>query len=146
MYLLDTSVVSEYLKKKPSRKVIKWLDAQDEHSLYISCLTIAELRKGYYKLENRAASMQENRRAAKISAWIQELEERFRDRNLAVDSDVLGKWATICGRSEAEGNKLPVIDSLLAASALTHDLTVVTLNETDFKRCSEAVKIYNPDR
>jgi predicted nucleic acid-binding protein len=90
--------------------------------------------------------MQENRRAAKISAWIQELEERFGDRNLEVDSDVLGKWATICGRSEAEGNKLPVIDSLLAASALAHDLTVVTFNETDFKRCSEAVKIYNPDR
>ena len=146
MYLLDTSVVSEYLKKKPSRKVIKWLDAQDEHSLYISCLTIAELRKGYYKLENRAASMQENRRAEKISAWIRELEERFRDRNLEVDSDVLGKWATICGRSEAEGNKLPVIDSLLAASALAHDLTVITLNETDFKRCSGVVKIYNPDK
>ena len=91
MYLLDTSVVSEYLKKKPSRKVIKWLDAQDEHSLYISRLTIAELRKGYHKLENRTVSTQEIKRAAKISAWIKELEERFRDRNLDVDNDVLEK-------------------------------------------------------
>lgn len=146
MYLLDTSVVSEYLKKKPSRKVIKWLDAQDEHSLYISRLTVAELRKGYHKLENRTVSTREIKRAAKISAWIKELEERFRDRNLDVDNDVLEKWAAICGRSEAEGNKLPVMDSLLAASALAHDLTVVTLNEADFMRCSGAVKIYNPDR
>lgn len=146
MYLLDTSVVSEYLKKKPSRKVIKWLDAQDEHSLYISYLTIAELRKGYYKLESKTASTQENNRAAKINVWIQALETRFRDSSIEVDNDVLEKWATICGRAEAEGNKLPVIDSLLAASALAHDLTVVTLNETDFMRCSEVIKIYNPGR
>ncbi|MDE0157621.1 MAG: type II toxin-antitoxin system VapC family toxin [Gammaproteobacteria bacterium] len=146
MYLLDTSVVSEYLKKKPARKVIEWLDAQDEHSLYISCLTIAELRKGYYKLMSRADPTQESGKAVKIDVWIQELEKRFGDRNLELDNDVLEKWAILCGRSEAEGNKLPVIDSLLAASALTHDLTVVTLNETDFVRCSEAVKIYNPGR
>ena len=146
MYLLDTSVISEYLKKKPSREVIEWLDAQDEHSLYISCLTVAELRKSYYKLVRRTDPAQENRRAAKIDVWIQELEERFRDRNLELDRDVLEKWATLCGRSEAEGNKLPVIDSLLAASALAHDLTVVTLNERDFMRCSEAIKIYNPGR
>lgn len=144
MYLLETSVVSEYLKMKPSRKVIGWLDAQDEHSLYISCLTIAELRKGYHKLVNRTGPTEENGKAVKIDVWIQGLEKRFRDRTLEVDNDVLEKWAILCGRSEAEGNKLPVIDSLLAASALAHDLTVVTLNETDFMRCSKAIKIYNP--
>ena len=144
MYLLDTPVVSEYLKKKPSIKVIEWLDTQDEYSLYISCLSIAELRKGYYKLESRAVSAQESRRAAKISAWIQKLEDRFVDRSVEVDNDVLEKWSSMCGRSEAEGNKLPVIDSLLAASALAYDLTVVTPNVVDFRRCSEAMKIYNP--
>ena len=91
MYLLDTPVVSEYLKKKPSIKVIEWLDTQDEYSLYISCLTIAELRKGYYKLESRAVSAQESRRVAKISAWIQKLEDRFVDRSVEVDNDVLEK-------------------------------------------------------
>ena len=144
MYLLDTPVVSEYLKRKPSIKVIEWLDAQDEHSLYISCLTIAELRKGYYKLESGAVSAQESRRAAKIIAWIQRLEERFADRSVEVDNDVLEIWASMCGHSEAEGNKLPVIDSLLAASALAFGLTVVTPNVTDFRRCSRTVKIYNP--
>ena len=144
MYLLDTPVVSEYLKRKPSIKVIEWLDAQDEHSLYISCLTIAELRKGYYKLESSAVSEQESRRAAKISDWIQKLEERFAGRSVEVDNDVLEIWASMCGRSEAEGNKLPVIDSLLAASALAFDLTVVTPNVADFRRCLEAMKIYNP--
>ena len=144
MYLLDTPVVSEYLKRKPSIKVIEWLDTQDEHSLYISCLTIAELRKGYYKLESRAVSAQESRKAAKIIAWIHKLEERFADRNIEVDNDVLERWASMCGHSEAEGKKLPVIDSLLAASALACDLTVVTPNVTDFRRCSQAMKIYNP--
>ena len=144
MYLLDTPVVSEYLKRKPSIKVIEWLDAQDEHSLYISCLTIAELRKGYYKLESGAVFAQESRRAEKIIAWIQKLEERFADRSVEVDNDVLEIWASMCGRSEAEGNKLPVIDSLLAASALAFDLTVVTPNVADFRRCSETMKIYNP--
>ena len=144
MYMLDTPVVSEYLKRKPLIKVIEWLDSQDEHSLYISCLTIAELRKGYYKLESSAVSAQESRRAAKISAWIQKLEERFADRSVEVDNDVLEIWASMCGRSEAEGYKLPVIDSLLAASALSCDLTVVTPNVADFRRCSEVMKIYNP--
>ena len=144
MYLLDTPVVSEYLKRKPSLKVIEWLDAQDGHSLYISCLTIAELRKGYYKLESSAVSAQKNRRAAKIIAWIRKLEGRFADRIVEIDNDVLEKWASMCGRSEAEGNKLPEIDSLLAASALACGLAVVTPNVADFKRCSQEMKIYNP--
>ena len=144
MYLLDTPVVSEYLKKKPSTEVIEWLDAQDESSLYISRLTITELRKGYYKLESRMASAQDSRRAAKISAWIQRLEDRFAGRIVEVDNDLLERWASMCGRSEAEGNKLPVIDSLLAAGASVCDLTVVTPNVVDFRRCSETMEIYNP--
>ena len=144
MYLLDTPVVSEYLKKRHSVKVIEWLDARDEYSLCISCLTIAELQKGYYKLQSRAVSSQENRRAAKISAWITKLEQRFADRTVQVDRQVLEQWAGMCGRSEAEGMKLPVIDSLLAASALTHDLTVVTPNVSDFRKCSVELEIYNP--
>jgi len=53
MYLLDTSVISEYIKKQPSQKVIDWLDGRDERHLYISCLTIAELKKGCYKLKQK---------------------------------------------------------------------------------------------
>lgn len=146
MYLLDTPVVSEYLRKKPSKKVIDWLDQQDEHSLYISCLTIAELKKGYYKLQNKASSAGENRRAKKINAWIQKLEKRFQDRIVQIDTELLELWAMICGRSEAEGKKLPVLDSLLVATAQTHALTVVTRNVTDFENCSKSLslKIYNP--
>ena len=113
------SVVSEYLKRKPSIKVIEWLDAQDEHSLYISCLTIAELRKGYYKLESSAVSEQESRRAVKISDWIQKLEERFAGRSVEVDNDVLEIWASMCGRSEAEGNKLPVIEQFTGSQRIS---------------------------
>lgn len=144
MYLLDTLVISEYLRKKPAKKVIDWLDEQDEHSLYISCLTIAELKKGYYKLQSKAASVGDSRRAEKINAWIQKLEERFQDRIVQIDAELLELWATICGRSEAEGKKLPVLDSLLVATAQTHGLTAVTRNVGDFENCSKSIKIYNP--
>ena len=146
MYLLDTPVVSEYLRKKPSKKVIDWLDQQDEHSLYISCLTIAELKKGYYKLQSKASSAGENRRAEKINAWIQKLERQFQDRIVQIDTELLELWAIICGRSEAEGKKLPVLDSLLVSAAQTHGMTVVTRNVTDFENCSKSLslKIYNP--
>ncbi|MGI9301969.1 MAG: type II toxin-antitoxin system VapC family toxin [Gammaproteobacteria bacterium] len=144
MYLLDTPVVSEYLKKKPSKKVIDWLDEQDEHSLLISCLTIAELKKGYYKLQSKAASVGEKKRAEKVSTWIQTFEKRFQDRIVQIDAELLELWAIICGRREAEGKKLPVVDSLLVATAQTHGLVVVTRNVTDFENGSKSLTIYDP--
>ena len=111
MYQLDTPIVSEYIKKRPARKIIEWLDSQNEHSLLVSCLTIAELQKGLHKLESKA-SQDERRRAKRIEDWIQMIVERFEGRILPVDSDVLATWAKVCGISEAMGVTLPVIDSL----------------------------------
>ena len=144
MYLLDTAVISEYLRKQPAKKVIDWLDGQEESSLYISCLTIAELKKGYYKLQSKSKSADEKKRAEKINTWIANLEKRFQDRIIHIDTELLELWAIICGRSEAEGRTLPVIDSLLVATAQTHGLTAVTPNVADFQNCSASLKIYNP--
>ncbi len=143
-YLLDTCIVSEYLKKQPSPKVIDWLAQQDERALYLSCLTIAELMKGYYKLQNKNPAYENRARAKKISSWIQRLEERFSDRIVTLDSDVLTDWASLCGKSEAEGKSLPVMDSLIAATAIHHGMVIVTRNVNDFENCSEALEIFNP--
>lgn len=143
-YLLDTSVLFEYVRKKPVPQVIDWLDSQDERSLFISSLTLAELRKGFYKLRTKAVEKDEVQRAAKLGLWLQCVESRFENRILAIDERVLELWAMMCGQSEANGKKLPVVDSLLVATALVHAMFAVTRNSTDFRNCSEAVNIFNP--
>lgn len=144
MYLLDTVVLSEYLRKKPLPKVIKWLDKQPMHTLYLSILTIAELNKGYYKLQNKAVAEDDKKRAERIKNWIEKIEQRFRDNIISMDATTLVIWSELCGRSESEGRKLPVIDSLLTATALTHNLTLVTRNMADFEQCSARLKLHDP--
>lgn len=144
MYLLDTSVISEYIKKQPSQKVIDWLDDQDERRFYISCLTIAELKKGYYKLKQKNSSRGNDERVKKIQMWIEKVEERFQDRTVHIDMNLLDTWANLCGSSEAEGKTLPVLDSLLVATARIHDMVVVTRNVADFQNCSKTLGIFNP--
>jgi predicted nucleic acid-binding protein len=143
-YLLDTCIVSEYLKKKPSQKVIGWLDNQDERNLYLSCLAIAELRKGYYKLRIKEPAHDNKARAQKISNWINHLEERFKGRIVAIDAILLNAWASLCGHSEADGKKLPIIDSLITVTAQLHRMVIVTRNIDDFKNCSEEIDILDP--
>lgn len=143
-YLLDTCVISEYLKQKPSAKVIDWLDQQDERYLYLSCLVIAELQKSFYKLQETKPARQNKTRAIKIGSWIQIIEKRFEGRLVAIDPELLSAWASICGSAEARGKKLPVIDSLIAASAELHDMVLVTRNVDDFKNFSHALEIFDP--
>lgn len=143
-YLLDTCIVSEYLKKKPSKKVIGWLDQQDERSLYLSCLVIAELQKGYYILQNTKPVRANKARAIKIGGWIRRIEKRFEGRIAAIDPILLNAWSSLCGSAEAEGKKLPVIDSLIAVTAQLHGMVIVTRNVDDFKNCSEDLEIFDP--
>lgn len=144
-YLLDTCVVSEYLNKRPLETVINWLEQQEEKHLYLSCLTVAELKKGFYKIQSRQSSDgTDSVKAKRIGTWIRRLEERFDGRIVAIDSAVLESWARFNGKSEAKGKNLPVIDSFIAATALHYEMTVVTRNVSDFKRCSEKLKILNP--
>ncbi len=144
MYLLDTVVVPEYLRKKPAQQVIDWLDEQPEYTLYISSLTIAELNKGYHKLQHKAVLVDDKRRADKIVEWIEKLKQRFENRTISVDAKVLELWSKLCGHSEAEGKKLPVVDSLLVATALAHNLIIVTRNIADFQNCSPSIALFNP--
>lgn len=127
-FLLDTSIVSEMVRKSPSVPVVKWLDGQAEASLYLSVLTIGELEKGIARL---SASPRRNR----LQSWVRrDLAARFGERLLPVDVRTAARWGALTGESENRGRPLPVIDRLIAATAMMHGLTVVTRNVQDFER------------
>jgi predicted nucleic acid-binding protein len=133
-FLLDTSVISELVRPAPDTHVIEWLKRTEEASLYLSVLTIGEIEKGIARLPASA-------RREKLETWVRhDLAERFRELLLAIDTMVAATWGRLAG--EARGDPLPVIDGLIAATSLAHDLTVATRNIGDFERCG--ARCFNP--
>src|SRR5215471_9288265 len=121
-YLLDTCVISEPTKKRPSGKVLTWLDVQDELSVFLSVLTFGELQKGISKLPR-------SRRRSQLQQWVaQELPRRFTGRILPVDLEVATRWGMMSGEAERAGHPIPVLDGLLAATAVVAGLMLVTRN------------------
>lgn len=135
-WLLDTCVLSEYIRKAPDLKVIGWLDEQDETSLHISVISLGEIEKGIIKLQ--AADLT---RARKLTAWLGKLEQRFATRILPLDAPILSAWANLAARADLAGRPLPVMDGLLMATAQCHGLTVVTRNIQDFEVFP---RVFNP--
>src|SRR5215203_3635562 len=122
-YLLDTNVISELVARQPNQHVIRWIDAQDVNSVYLSVITIGELRKGVEKLADSA-------RKDQLGAWlIDDLLLRFDGHILSIDVGVMMVWGELTGRLERIGRPLPAIDSLIAALALHNNCTLVTRNE-----------------
>ena len=128
-WLLDTCALSEYAKKAPAMEVIAWLDEQDEASLFISVITLGEIEKGILKLR-----VSDLRRSQKLTAWLGKVEQRFAGRILPLDTAALHVWAQLAALAELAGQPLPVMDSLMMATAQCHGLTVVTRNVQDFAR------------
>ncbi len=127
-YLLDTCVISELVKTKPNKKVVSWITKNDEVNFYLSSLTFGELYKGISKLPV-------SKRRKKLSQWIEhDLKERFTGKIFDIDLLVAKTWGEVQGASEAAGTPMSAIDGLIAATALTHDLTVVTRNVTDMQQ------------
>jgi len=122
-YLLDTNVVSETIRKQPNKLVIEWLEQVPAGALFISVLTVGEIRKGIEKLSER-------KRREKLRLWLEhELTAWFGGRMLPIDLAVADRW----GRLLAETDRpVPSIDSLIAATALHHELRLVTRNAKDF--------------
>lgn len=135
-WLLDTCVLSEYVKKTPAPGVITWLDEQDETSLFISVITLGEIEKGILKL--RAA---DSPRSQKLTAWLGKVEQRFAGRILPLDAAALHAWAQLAAQAELAGKPLPVMDGLVMATAQCHGLTVVTRNIPDF---GQFPQVFNP--
>ncbi len=135
-WLLDTCVLSELVRPRPKASVVSWVAERDEDELFLSVITIGELEKGIAKLPDSA------KRAA-LELWVRrELADRFRGRLLSIDASIAARWGAMVGASEARGQSLPVIDSLIAATGLQHDLTVVTRNTEDLERCG--ARCHNP--
>jgi toxin FitB len=135
-YLLDTDVLSELMKPNPNVQVVNWIEATDEDLLFLSVLTLGEIRKGIMEL--RAGS-----RLARLESWLEtDLRARFAGRILPVDEAVADRWGTLAAVGEAAGRPVPVIDGLLAAAALHHNLTLVTRNTTDV--AGTGVLVLNP--
>jgi len=131
--LLDTCAISELVKTNPSPSFISWISVQDEDFLYLSVITIGEIFCGVSKLPN-------GKKRDKLLDWVgAELPERFYGRIIPVGVEVAAKWGELCGSSERIGAKLPVVDSLIAATAMAHGMEVVTRNTDDFKRCGATV-------
>ncbi|WCE93169.1 type II toxin-antitoxin system VapC family toxin [Acidithiobacillus ferriphilus] len=131
-YLLDTCVLSELVKKHPDPRVVTWVDAREAVG-FLSVLTLGELQKGVAKLVD-------GDKRSMLQDWIDvDLRGRFVGRILPVNEHIASAWGGITGAAEQRGEKLPAIDSLLAATALVHHLTVATRNIVDLQRCQVPV-------
>lgn len=135
-YLLDTNVISELVAKQPNQRVVQWIDRLDPGSVYLSVITIGEISKGIEKLSDSA-------RKNTLRTWLaDDLLLRFSDRILILDVDVMLVWGMLLGRLERAGRKMAAIDSLIAASALHSNCSLVTRNEDDFK--DVGIPLVNP--
>ena len=135
-YLIDTCCVSELVKKKPNPNVVKWFSEQDELSMYLSVITFGELRKGISKLPD-------SKKKKELNRWVKEdLSHRFKNRVLNISIEEVNIWGEILATAETNGKPLPAIDSLIAATALTHGLSVVTRNTQDME--GSGVEVINP--
>ena len=125
-FLLDTNAVSEWVKPRPNPGLIGWMESADEDRVFISVVSLAEIR---YGVERLAAGRRRNR----LEQWLRyELPVRFESRILPVDTDVAEAWGKTVSRSEAAGRPIGVMDAFQAATAETHQLTLVTRNISDF--------------
>ncbi|MDP9314623.1 MAG: type II toxin-antitoxin system VapC family toxin [Chloroflexota bacterium] len=135
-YLLDTNVISELVAKRPNPRVIQWIDTLDPNSVYLSVITIGELRKGIEKLPD-------SKRKDILRMWLNDdLLIRFSGRILVLDIPVILTWGEMMGQLEQVGQPLPALDSLIAALALQHRCTLATRNTDDFR--ATGISLINP--
>lgn len=135
-FLLDTNVVSEWVKPRPAPSVVSWLADVDEDRVFISVVTLGELRHGIDR-------MPAGRRRHRLDEWLRhDLRARFEGRVLPIDDAVAEGWGAIVARREAMGRPIGVMDAFLAATAEVHALTLVTRNAPDFR--SSVKTIFDP--
>jgi toxin FitB len=120
-YLLDTNVLSETRRSRPDGGVIAFLSAAEPTGLFLSVLTLGELRKGV-----AAKRRSDPATADRLGAWVDGIETTFADRILPIDAAIARRWGEL-----SSDRSLPVIDTLIAATALDHGLTLVTRNLRD---------------
>lgn len=136
-FLLDTNVVSELMKPRPNRRVTTWVESTPESLLYLSALTVGEVRKGIDMLDNR-----DPRRAA-LQSWLdRDVRIRFAGRILSLDDAVAERWGQLEAAARKQRVTLPTVDAQMAATALHFNLTFVTRNAEDVQ--STGIATFNP--
>ena len=136
-FLLDTNVISELMKPRPSRNVIAWTDATPEALMHLSVITIGEVRKGIDLLRD------DDPRRAALQSWLdRDVRIRFAGRLLAFDDGVAERWGQLEAIAKKRRLTLPTIDAQLAATALHHGLTFVTRNTADIT--PTGVPVFDP--
>lgn len=135
-FLLDTNVVSEGARPRPDPGVMDWLASADEAKLFLSVVSLAELRHGVERLDG-------GRRKSALDLWLSDqLPARFEDRLLAVDAGTADQWGRVVARAQAAGRPIGAMDAFLAATAEHHQLTLVTRNLSDFE--ATGIRLFNP--
>ena len=134
-YLLDTNVVSELARRMPDDNVVRWFSSVEEDALFLSAPVVGELVFGVSKLED---GVQKDR----YTGFVRKIRNRFGNRVLIFDNAMAEAWGRLRGALARRGKTLPMIDSMIAAMALVHGMTVVTRNTRDFE--TAGVSLYNP--
>jgi predicted nucleic acid-binding protein len=135
-FLLDTNIPSEMTRPRPQPSVIGWLDDADDGQLYFSVVSLGEILKG-------VTLVSESKRRRQLQEWVEEtLRPWFEGRILPVNQPIAERWGVLAGQCQMKGRPLKVGDGLIAATALEHDLTVVTRNAKDF--ADLGVTVFNP--
>ena len=133
-YLVDTNIISEMTKKRPDNNIMKWLENAATANMYISVISIGELLFGVAKLADGT-------KKTELSTWLNELiHEIFDGRIVDIDINVMEAWGEMSAKLT---RSLPELDTLIAASAIAWNMTVVTVNVSDFKDIP-GLNFFNP--
>lgn len=135
-FLLDTNVISEGGRPRPDPGVLEWLASVDEEQLFLSVISLAELRHGIERLDD-------GRRKSALDLWLtDELPARFEGRLLLVDAETADQWGRVVAQAQRAGRPIGAMDAFLAAVAQQHQLTLVTRNLMDFE--ATGVRLFDP--
>jgi len=135
-FLIDTNVISEITRPIPDPRVVSFLHETDEDRMFISVITLGELRRG-------VALKEDGRTKSALDAWLRlDLRERFVGRIVDVTAEVADLWGELMATAKRQGTSLHAMDGFLAATALVHHKTLVTRNIKDF--ASFDVPLLNP--
>jgi len=135
-YLLDTCVLVEFARRKPEAKVIRWLDREDHEGLYLSVISVGEIQRGIERLPDSV-------RKDQLLTWVYHgLVERLKEHILPLDTVTLTLWGSLTSWRDGTGQPMGTLESLIAASALRHNLTLATRYVQEYFR--SGVEIVNP--